>query len=51
MGFIDKTGAWVIPPQYARVDPFSGGLAAVRDVDYNLLSYIDTSGKTVWTRP
>jgi len=45
-GYINKSGKIVIKPQYARVEPFSDGLAVVHewngsDFDY----YIDNKGK------
>ena len=35
-GFIDKTGKFVIQPQFDRVGDFSEGLAAVKPVDAEL---------------
>ncbi|MCP4645516.1 MAG: WG repeat-containing protein, partial [bacterium] len=32
MGYIDKTGAVVIEPQFGEAEPFSEGMAAVRDI-------------------
>ncbi len=62
-GFIDKTGKWVIQPKYATAESFSEGLAVVgtptREMlkneqgrvfkieNYNILGYIDTTGKEV----
>jgi hypothetical protein len=41
-GFIDTTGAWVIPPQFEWVTPFSDGLAAAKSG--GKWGYIDRSG-------
>ena len=46
-GFIDKTGAEVIPFIYDVVQPFSEDLAAVRLEPDGLIGYIDKSGKEV----
>ena len=44
-GFIDKTGVWVIEPQFFYADPFSEGLALVKsDAGYG---FIDKSGTVV----
>ena len=34
MGFIDKTGSFVINPEFDSAESFSDGLAAVRIGDY-----------------
>jgi WG containing repeat len=44
-GFIDKTGNWVIPPQFLNAGLFSEGLASAK-IDSNY-GFIDTSGKWV----
>ena len=44
-GFIDKTGKWVILPQFDYVEDFSEGLAAV-EVGKKI-GYVDTTGKMV----
>src|SRR2546428_10768179 len=46
-GYIDKTGAWILPPRYKNVSPFHDGLAAVQQEGESLSKYIDHSGKTV----
>jgi hypothetical protein len=49
-GFIDKTGHFVIPPQFHRVGDFSEGLAAVNPVDARWpgdLAYINHKGQMV----
>ncbi|MHB8067861.1 MAG: WG repeat-containing protein [Desulfobaccales bacterium] len=49
-GFIDKTGKFAIPPQFARVGNFSEGLAAVQPVDAGWpgnLAYINAKGEIV----
>ena len=49
-GFIDKTGKFVIPPQFLRVGDFSEGLAAVEPVDTGWpgnLAYINQKGEIV----
>lgn len=45
-GYIDKTGNWVIKPQYGRAYAFQDGLAMVEDTDRNI-GYIDKTGKVV----
>lgn len=52
-GFIDETGAWVVPPTYRGVTPFSGGLAGVGCDDYGRAckAYVDRAGKVVWGTP
>ena len=46
-GFIDKTGAEVIPFIYDVVQPFSEGLAVARIEPDGLVGFIDKSGKEV----
>ena len=49
-GFIDKTGKFVIQPQFHRVGDFSEGLAAVRPVEADWpgdLAYINQRGQIV----
>ena len=45
-GYIDKTGEFVIKPQYARAWDFHEGLAAVKTVG-GALKFIDKTGRTV----
>jgi hypothetical protein len=45
-GFIDRTGKWVIKPQFTSANEFSEGLAAVEE-QYGKLGYIDKTGKFV----
>jgi len=45
-GFIDKTGAMVIAPQFDGGSTFEGGLASVT-LD-GKMAYIDTKGRVVW---
>jgi hypothetical protein len=44
-GYMDRTGAVVIPPQFDRAGRFSDGLAAVAKGD--ALGYVDAGGKMV----
>jgi uncharacterized protein (TIGR02145 family) len=44
-GFIDRSGAFVIPPQFDAAGRFSQGLSAVRSGD--VTRYIDPSGRPV----
>lgn len=46
LGYIDKTGKVVIPPQFLFARPFSEGLAAVANDNY-AFGYIDAQGKVV----
>ncbi len=46
LGYIDKTGKTVIPPQFLYARPFSEGLAAVAN-DQFAFGYIDAHGKVV----
>lgn len=50
-GFMDKTGRIVVKPQYARVKPFTEGMARVRPFDLvgerAKWGYIDKTGKMV----
>lgn len=45
-GYIDKSGNWVIKPQFSEAGDFTDGLA-VAALDYNGKGYIDKSGKFV----
>lgn len=45
-GFIDFTGAWVIPPRFDMAFPFSEGLAEVRAADHQW-GYINHQGEVV----
>jgi hypothetical protein len=46
LGFIDKTGKWVIEPQFEEGEVFHNGLARVaKDGKW---MYIDKTGKVVW---
>ncbi|MBI3511908.1 MAG: WG repeat-containing protein [Bacteroidetes bacterium] len=45
-GYIDKTGKWVIKPQFTSAGDFSEGLAPA-SVDYQLAGFIDRNGKFV----
>lgn len=45
-GVVDKTGQFVIPPQYTRVTSFSGGVAAFIDSDKKG-GYINTKGEII----
>ena len=53
-GYIDKTGALVIQPQFDLADPFVGGVASVRFTigvwggGYDKVGYIDRSGRYIW---
>jgi hypothetical protein len=49
MGYIDKTGAIVIAPQFSLAWNFSGGLARVQV--RGKMIYINKQGKTVFTIP
>jgi len=46
-GYVDPTGAMVIPARYAWAQPFSEGLALVRTTLDAPISVIDRDGKTV----
>lgn len=48
-GFIDKTGTFVIEPQYSMAYPFNEGLAPVMmgTMEYGKWGFIDTSGQLV----
>lgn len=54
-GYVDKTGKWVIQPQFSQARSFSEGLAAVQvahtagDVTAKLWGYIDAKGKMAIT--
>ena len=45
-GFINHTGAYVIPPQYLGAEPFSNGLSKVLAGEES--GYIDKTGHFVW---
>lgn len=45
-GYIDKTGNWVIKPQFIEAGDFSEGLACA-STDYRGKGYIDKSGKFI----
>lgn len=45
-GFLDFTGAWVIPPRYANAYPFSEGLAQIK-TDAGRWGYINRQGEQV----
>jgi len=45
-GFIDHTGAYVLPPQYLGAEPFSNGLSKVLAGEES--GYIDKTGHFVW---
>ncbi len=46
-GYINISGEWVIPPQFADAHSFSEGYASVLDTDTGLWGYIDTEGNFV----
>ena len=46
-GYIDKSGEYVIDPQFSDAMEFSEGLAAVLDPESELWGYIDESGSYV----
>lgn len=45
-GYIDKSGKWIIKPQFSYAEDFSEGLAAAA-LDYGDRGYIDKTGKFV----
>jgi hypothetical protein len=45
-GYVDKTGRFIIPPQFRKAHSFSHGLALVLVGDR--IGYIDKTGKYVW---
>jgi hypothetical protein len=45
-GYIDKTGKWIIKPQFSYAEDFSEGLAGAA-LDYGDRGYIDKTGKFV----
>ena len=48
VGYIDKTGDYVIEPQFEAAYSFSqNGLAPVKDANSHLWGYIDTTGAYV----
>jgi hypothetical protein len=46
-GYLDQSGALVIPMQFKRADDFCGGLAYVEDQD-GKMGYIDLDGNYIW---
>lgn len=48
-GYINRSGQFVIKPQFQQAKPFYHGLAQV--VSDGKLAYIDQSGHTVWKQP
>jgi hypothetical protein len=50
-GYIDPTGAWVIPPQFDGAENFSKGLALVYWFLKNEYGYIDKRGNIIWKAP
>jgi len=46
VGFIDKTGKWVVEPKFTQAFEFNGGIAQVF-ID-GKSGYVNTSGKYVW---
>ena len=55
LGFIDRTGRWVIEPRYDDAGPFRGGLARVmarrdggRGRGDAAWGYIDRTGRVIW---
>lgn len=54
VGYIDKTGKFVVPPKFFMGLPFRNGLANVRtweDSTHTFTGFIDRSGKVIWDRP
>ncbi|MDP2310592.1 MAG: WG repeat-containing protein [Pseudomonadota bacterium] len=51
-GFVDPAGAWVLPPRWKALAPFSCGLACVQDAD-NIVSFVDREGREAlrWALP
>jgi len=47
LGYIDVTGAWVIPPRFRHAEDFKHGIARVKDADGKPYYYIDRAGKAV----
>ena len=45
-GFVDRTGKYVINPQFKNVEPFKNGMAAVQTMDYKF-GYINEKGSFV----
>lgn len=46
MGYIDRSGNWVIEPRFLMAEQFSGGVARVQDeTGFGL---IDASGAFIW---
>ena len=46
-GFIDATGAWIVPPVWGTAEAFSEGRAAVRGAARGTWGYVDTLGQLV----
>ena len=46
-GYINRTGAWVIPPQFGKASNFSQGLAAVFIKDKKVYAFINRQAKGV----
>ena len=47
LGYIDYSGAWVIPPKFRQAEDFAHGIARVQDADGKPYYYIDRTGKRV----
>jgi hypothetical protein len=45
IGFIDRSGAWIVPPRFSQARDYAEGVAAV--VDGTHAAFIDRDGKTV----
>lgn len=43
-GYVDRSGDWLIEPQFADARPFSGGLAAVQSTVDGMWGYVDVTG-------
>jgi hypothetical protein len=48
LGYINASGAWVIPPQFQNAFRFSGELARVK-LKTGYFGYVNRRGKIVWT--
>ncbi len=46
-GYINKSGEWVIQPQFSEGHKFSEGFASVKDKDTGMWGFIDTEGNFV----
>jgi len=44
-GYVDKTGTWIVKPQFSRAEPFKMGLAAVQQNDK--WGFIDSKGNWI----